>query len=305
MTAARPDTWMPLYWGDYLRDTGHLSAAEHGAYFMLIGHYWTTGKALPDDPEKLSRIARMTMKEWKHSRATLAEFFDVANGLWRHGRIEKEMKKWSNMVNQKRSAGIASAERREALKKEHDLGAEMAENRHSDPTPVEIPLATCSPSVDSAVPTGPPTNGLRKSNPSPSPSPSSKTSSSRREVAAGSRLPADWAPDEEMRSFARDLGLDPDKVAPKFRDHWAGKAGKDGRKADWTATWRNWCRGDAERNPPGKSGKTNGHPVDYGVIQRKSREAAFWKSGFWLPGWGEPPQNRPDNLGNPQNGQLV
>jgi len=30
----------------------------------------------------------------------------------------------------------------------------------------------------------------------------------------------------------------------KFRDHFRAKSGKDARKADWQATWRNWCRSD-------------------------------------------------------------
>lgn len=27
-----------------------------------------------------------------------------------------------------------------------------------------------------------------------------------------------------------------------FKDYWIAKAGKDGVKLDWLATWRNWCR---------------------------------------------------------------
>jgi hypothetical protein len=33
-----------------------------------------------------------------------------------------------------------------------------------------------------------------------------------------------------------------DQEAEKFRDHWHAMAGADGRKADWSAVWRNWIR---------------------------------------------------------------
>lgn len=39
--ARRP--WMAFYVADYLADTLHLSATEHGAYLLLISHYWVHG----------------------------------------------------------------------------------------------------------------------------------------------------------------------------------------------------------------------------------------------------------------------
>lgn len=92
MAGARPDTWMPMYWGDYLKDTGHLSAIEHGAYFLLIGHYWSSGVPLPDDDAKLRRIAKVeSAAQWRRLRPVLASFFKVGNGAWQHGRVDKEL----------------------------------------------------------------------------------------------------------------------------------------------------------------------------------------------------------------------
>lgn len=67
--------WMPLYVADYLADTAHLTAAEHGAYLLLIMHYWRAGK-LPSDGRQIARIARMNAREWDRSRDTIAAFFD-------------------------------------------------------------------------------------------------------------------------------------------------------------------------------------------------------------------------------------
>jgi hypothetical protein len=70
----------------------------------------------------------------------------------------------------------------------------------------------------------------------------------------GSRLPADWILPDEWRAWAQKerADLDPDKVAESFRDFWVGKPGKDGRKADWFATWRNWIR--STKAAPGSVG---------------------------------------------------
>lgn len=112
MSGSRPDTWMPLYWGDYLRDTAHLSASEHGAYLLLIGHYWTSGQPLQDDDARLARIARMSPREWKAARVALSEFFNIDNGLWSHKRIDRELAKAVAKTEAKAEAGRRGAEKR-------------------------------------------------------------------------------------------------------------------------------------------------------------------------------------------------
>jgi len=78
---------MPLYWGDYLANTGHLTARQHGGYLMLIAHYWVNG-GLPKENARLARIARMTPREWDADRAVVLAFFDPD---LKQGRIEKEL----------------------------------------------------------------------------------------------------------------------------------------------------------------------------------------------------------------------
>lgn len=68
---------------------------------------------------------------------------------------------------------------------------------------------------------------------------------------AGSRIDPGMALPDEWRDFciAERPDLDPAGTFAKFRDHWTAKAGKDARKVEWFATWRNWVRG--EKRAPG------------------------------------------------------
>ena len=59
----------------------------------------------------------------------------------------------------------------------------------------------------------------------------------------GSRLTLEELPDEWYSECRRiQPKADPHKVFEEFRDHWISQPGAKGRKSDWTATWRNWCR---------------------------------------------------------------
>ena len=79
--------FMPLYVADYLADTGHLTRDEHGAYMLLIMHYWRM-EGLPDNDAQLARIAKCSASEWKRIRPVMLEFF--ADG-WKHERIDREL----------------------------------------------------------------------------------------------------------------------------------------------------------------------------------------------------------------------
>lgn len=102
--------WMPFYVADYLADTGHLTVAEHGAYLLLIMHYWQRG-SLPKEDDRLSSIARAMPEQWLSMKPTIAAFFDAD---WRHERIEAEIEK-SRIAHEKRKlagkkGGSAKAE---------------------------------------------------------------------------------------------------------------------------------------------------------------------------------------------------
>ncbi|MGU3629860.1 hypothetical protein [Comamonas sp. C24C] len=77
----------------------------------------------------------------------------------------------------------------------------------------------------------------------------------------GTSLSAEWALPDDWKTWAQSERPDLDviSVADSFRDYWIAKPGKDGRKADWKATWRNWVRNqrrDAPRFQPPSAGQS-------------------------------------------------
>ena len=89
LSAGKTDIWMPVYIGDYLADTMHLSTEQHGAYLLLLFHLWRRG-ILPDDDVVLAQITGLPISAWSICRLVLAEFFEIHDGLWHHGRVERE-----------------------------------------------------------------------------------------------------------------------------------------------------------------------------------------------------------------------
>ena len=111
--------WMPLYVGDYLRDTTRLTLPQHGGYLLLIMDYWISGP-LPDDDVQLAAIVRVSVTEWQKSlRPRLSPFFQISEGRWRHKRIDQEIERATAYYEQRKIAGMASgaARRRNRFRK--------------------------------------------------------------------------------------------------------------------------------------------------------------------------------------------
>jgi uncharacterized protein YdaU (DUF1376 family) len=95
---------MPLHIPDYRADTGHLSTLEHGAYLLLIMHYWIRG-GLPGDDARLARITGMTLQEWTEAKPAMEPLFTAD---WRHKRVDAELRK-VRLSEVRASAGQAGA----------------------------------------------------------------------------------------------------------------------------------------------------------------------------------------------------
>lgn len=97
--------WMPMYWAQYLADTRRLSTLEHGAYLLLIADYWQTGEPLPDDDKVLAKIAGLTKAKWLVIRVAIAALFKVADGVWRHKRVDEELAAAKQRYEKRAAAG--------------------------------------------------------------------------------------------------------------------------------------------------------------------------------------------------------
>lgn len=106
---ANHETWMPLYIADYLGDTMHLTAEQHGAYLLLLMVAWKRGGHVPDDDAQLAQITRMADRWQSHASATVRAFFAHRDGMLWHGRVEAELSKAKALVAKKSLAGSAGA----------------------------------------------------------------------------------------------------------------------------------------------------------------------------------------------------
>lgn len=112
--------WMPFYWADYYKDTTHLSTVQHGAYILLIGRYWTTGRPLPDDDQLLRQVCNLSVSDWRKSRNILRDFFCVSDGYWTHKKVETELKAARDNIEKSRARTDAARKAREEKRRNND-----------------------------------------------------------------------------------------------------------------------------------------------------------------------------------------
>ncbi len=106
----KPDIWMPIYVGDYLADTCHLNAEEHGAYFLLLMHQWRVGHFSDGSITAITRGASST------SQATVKHMLSTDQaGLFYSPRLDREKEAWiekkGTYVKRASAGGRARAEK--------------------------------------------------------------------------------------------------------------------------------------------------------------------------------------------------
>lgn len=166
------DIWMPVYIGDYLRDTEELTCMEHGAYLLLLMHYWQKGGEIGCD---IGRLARVCRSDEETARFILGYYFILENGNYKNKRADDEM--------------IKAESRRLSAEENGRKGGRPPKNNPQE----TARLAKQNPPVSQMEPDHNPTHNPQKSS---SPSSSSSQSSSESNSRASSLDTTEVSPEE-------------------------------------------------------------------------------------------------------------
>lgn len=109
-----------LYIGDYQRDTAHLSVTEHGAYMLMLQHYYATEKPLPIG-KALHRMLRAQEKVERDAIDSVAQQFwrTTPDGIV-NDRADEEIAKARAQADTNRRTATAREAKRKAQRTEHE-----------------------------------------------------------------------------------------------------------------------------------------------------------------------------------------
>ena len=198
--------------GDYRRDTFHLTLLEHGVYRQLLDTYYLNETPLCVDTAVVMRTHTARNKDEKAAvLMVLQNFFLLTDDGWIHKGCEKTISKYKEKSNKARVSADARWSKRNAnaLQTQCESDANHKLINHKPLTNIKIKDIEAK---------------------------ASKTTST--------RLSQDWELPDEWAIWCKEhrKDLNPNQVAEQFKDYWLSVPHAKGMKADWLATWRNWCR---------------------------------------------------------------
>lgn len=198
--------------GDYRKDTGHLSALEHGIYRQLIDWYYLDEKPIPKETQVVSRRLRLASEsEIKALENVLTDFFDLRDDGYHQARCDDEIAQYHRNAEKNKTNG--------------KLGGR--------------------PKKTQSVILGNPNETESKGNQEPitiNQEPETKVSA-RKRASASKRCPEEWQPGDNLISWAASSAplVNIGRATERFKDHTFKTA-----RSDWDAAWRNWIRRDQE-----------------------------------------------------------
>ncbi len=135
--------YMPLFTGDYLRDTQHLSMSEHGAFLKLLMFCWDQKGPAPLDERKLCGIVNARSgDEIEALRRVVGEFFvRMDDGLY-NKRMQLEVERSESISRGRSEAGRKGYE----AKAKQLPSKSKASAKHVPLSPSPSPSPSLSPS---------------------------------------------------------------------------------------------------------------------------------------------------------------
>jgi len=105
--AKNQNHWYPRYVADYAKKTSELTMVEHGAYTLLLDHYYSTERSLPAIASVLHRVCRaFAPDEQAAVQTVLNRFFILVEDRWVHVRVEEELSKRIDLSGKRREAAL-------------------------------------------------------------------------------------------------------------------------------------------------------------------------------------------------------
>jgi len=217
------DQYYRFFPGDYQRDTGDLTLMEHGAYRVLLDHYYTR-ESLPSDKDRLYRICRAFSEDERNAVDVVVDrYFRISSGKLINKKADEEISERKAFIEAQSERGKRGAEARWGKAQEE---AEEVAQAMQPPLPKhkhENSLPSPSPS------------------PSPLPKPSKKSIGEKRKRFIPPTL-------DEVKNYCQERknNVDPEK----WMNHYTSNGWKVGKNkmVDWQAAVRTWEDGNVVGN---------------------------------------------------------
>jgi uncharacterized protein YdaU (DUF1376 family) len=141
-----------FYPGDYLRDTSGLSLIEHGAYNLLLHHYYSLDGCVPDEKPRLYRLCGATAQEEQVAvEYVLKIYFPSINGKLSNRRADLELAARHRFLEEQSRKGRLGGRPRKNPNESRGKAGGKAERKPNESPPSPSP----SPSLEGSTPFAP------------------------------------------------------------------------------------------------------------------------------------------------------
>ena len=206
---------------------------DTGAWFCLLAIADKNG-VIDVTPQYISSVTGMSVDDLLECIDRFMQPDEFSRTKDEDGRrlvaVDPERQWGWKIVNHAKYREKARLQAKNAREVEDGTNKERLQDRRRPPLTAADPLsnANTDTNTDTSPPVSPPSGGSRRKR--------------------ATRIPDDFELTDERRLVAEAEKQPAERTFAKFRDYWRAASGARARKHDWDATWRNWCRTEADRS---------------------------------------------------------